>query len=262
MEKVRGDTLTIVSVALLAYITGNIVHEALGHGLACIATGGKPILVTTVSMECSAENRVVMAGGTIANVIAAMIFFGCARVTRSTARYFFWFCATINLFAASGYFLFSGVGGFGDWAMFIEGLPNQLLWRIGLTMFGGVAYMLTARFSLLEMRPLIGNDSQTRYSRSVELTRIPYFAGGTLACIAGCLNPGGMILVGLSAAASTFGGASGLLWMTQWLRGNGIPLGPDPEPSPIGRSWPWIIAAAIGACVFITVLGRGVRFAR
>lgn len=259
MEKSRGDMLTIVSVALVAYMAGNVVHEALGHGLACIATGGKPILVTTVSMECSADNRIVMAGGTIANIIAAAILFGCARAARSTARYFFWFCATINLFAASGYFLFSGVGGFGDWAMFIQGLANPLLWRIGLTVFGGFAYMMTARFSLLEMRPLIGNDLKTRYARSVELTRIPYFAGGTLACIAGCLNPGGMILVGLSAAASTFGGASGLLWMTQWLRGGAIPLGADPEPSPIARSWPWIIAAAISACLFIAVLGPGVK---
>jgi hypothetical protein len=34
-----------------------------------------------------------------------------------------------------------------------------------------------------------------RYQRAVRLTAVPYFAGGILMCIAGALNPKGMILV-------------------------------------------------------------------
>jgi hypothetical protein len=57
-------------------------------------------------------------------------------------------------------------------------------------------------------------------------------------CIAGALNPKGMILVLISAAASTFGGTSGLLWATNWLkRGTLIPYGPAAEPLPIRRNW-------------------------
>jgi hypothetical protein len=71
-----------------------------------------------------------------------------------------------------------------------------------------------------------------------------------------------MILVALSAAASTFGGTSGLLWMMNWLRGDRIPLGSDPEPMPIHRSWPWIVTAFALALAFVVVVGPGVRFAQ
>jgi hypothetical protein len=145
--------------------------------------------------------------------------------------------------------------------MFIQGFSPQWAWRIGLALFGAVAYMLAARFSLLEMRPLIGSEKDRRYVRAEELTKVPYFAGGILACIAGALNPAGWILVALSAAAASFGGTSGLLWMTNWLKGGRLPLGSEAEPAPIQRSWGWIVVAAIGACVFIAVVGPGLRFA-
>ena len=80
--------------------------------------------------------------------------------------------------------------------------------------------------------------------------------------MAGALNPQGWILVALSAAASTFGGTSGLLWTIDWLNRGWIPLGSEPEPMPIGRSWPWMAAACILALVFIFVLGPGVRLSR
>jgi len=169
---------------------------------------------------------------------------------------------TVNLFTATGYFLFSGIGGIGDWAAFIEGLGPQWLWRIGLTIFGATTYLLAARISLFELRPLIGSDKEQRYQRAIRLSRIPYFAGGILMCIAGALNPKGMILILISAAASTFGGTSGLLWTTDWLnRGTLIPSGPPAEPMPIHRSWPLIVAAGAIAIAFIGVLGPSVRLA-
>lgn len=132
-----------------------------------------------------------------------------------------------------------------------------------MAIFGAAAYMLVAWFSLLELRPLIGSSNKvTRFARAVRLSRMPYFAGGILACVAGALNPQGMILVALSAAASTFGGASGLLWMMNWLHGDRIPLGPEPEPMPIRRSWALIVTAFVLALAFVVVVGPGVRFAQ
>jgi hypothetical protein len=255
--------VTVVAIAVIAYMCGTMLHEAVGHGGACLLTGGSPKEITTVSMDCSADNRLVTAGGTIMNVMAGILFFALGRVTPRTSprlKYFLWIAMTVNLFAAAGYFLFSGIGGFGDWAMFIQGFRPQWAWRIGMAIFGGVTYMAVARFSLLELPPLIGSDKKQRFINAVRLSRLPYFAGGILACVAGSLNPQGWILVALSAAASTFGGASGLLWMMDWLKGNRIPVGSEPEPRPIERSWAWIAAASVLAVVFIVLLGPGVRF--
>jgi hypothetical protein len=259
------DTLTISSIAIIAYILATVLHEGVGHGGACLLVGGQPLVISTVHMECSADSRLVTAGGTLMNVIAGALAFALGRVTsrtHSSLKYFLWISMTVNLFVAAGYFAFSGIGGFGDWALFIQGLGPQWIWRIGMTIFGAAAYMLVAQFSLLELRPLIGSNKKQRYVRAIQLSKMPYFAGGILACVAGSLNPQGLILVVLSAAASAFGGTSGLLWMMDWLKGGRIPLGSEPEPVPIQRSWPWIATAIALALAFILVLGPGVHFAQ
>jgi hypothetical protein len=206
-----------------------------------------------------------MAGGTLANFLAGGLFFVLGRVTGPhfpRLKYFFWIGMTVNLYAATGYFLFSGIGGIGDWGDFIQGLGSQWLWRIGLTIFGAATYLLAARISLLELRPLIGSNKEERHRRAVRLSAIPYFAGGILMCIAGSLNPKGAVLILVSAAASTFGGTSALMWTPQMLRsGTLIPCRPPAEPMPINRSWPLIVAACGIAIAFIGVLGPSVRLA-
>ena len=80
-------------------------------------------------------------------------------------------------------------------------------------------------------------------------------------CVAGALNPRGMILILISAAASTFGGTSGLLWSTNWLRrGKMIPFGPPAEPMLIERSWVLIVAVCAVSIAYIFILGPSIRF--
>ena len=260
------DVLTVGAIGILAYMLGNVLHEGAGHGGACLLVGAKPLVLSSVHFECSLDSRLVMAGGTLVNLLAGAVFFALGRFTgRSYPRlkYFFWISMTVNLFTGTGYFLFSGIGGIGDWGDFIQGLGSQWLWRIGLTIFGAVTYLFAARISLLELRPLIGRTKEQRYRRAVRLSAIPYFAGGILMCIAGALNPKGMILILISAAASTFGGTSGLMWSTNWLnRGTMIPYGPPAELLPIHKSWPLIVAAGAIAIAYIAVLGPSVRLAR
>jgi hypothetical protein len=266
MDKVASpDALTVGSIGVLAYMLGNVLHEAVGHGGACLLVGAKPLVLSSVHFECSLDNRFVMAGGTLVNVLAGAAFFALGRLTgrrHPRLKYFFWIAMTVNLFSATGYFLFSGVGGFGDWGEFIQGLGPQWLWRVALAVFGAATYLLAGRISLLELRPLIGSNKEQRYRCAVRLSAIPYFAGGILMCIAGALNPVGMILILMSAAASTFGGTSGLLWTTDWLnRGTLIPSGPPAEPMPIYKSWPLIAATCALAVAFVAILGPSVRFA-
>lgn len=262
-ESERSDVLTIGAIAVFAYAIASVLHEGIGHGGACLLTGGKLIYVSTVAASCSNENRLVIAGGTLMNAVTAVVCFLLARMTSLRAvrfRFFLWLTMAVNLYTAAGYFLFSGIGGFGDWADFIRGFEPQWAWRVGMTIFGAAAYVLSARFLLLELRPLIGSDPAERFIRAARLSRIAYFTGGILACIAGALNPDGFILVALSAAASTFGGTSGLLWTLDWLKGSRIPRGAYAEPAAIRRSWPWIVAASAIALVFIAFIGPGVRF--
>jgi hypothetical protein len=263
-EASRGggpDTLTIIAIAIVATVVADVLHEGVGHGGACLLTGGHPLALSTVHFDCDNNGRLVAAGGTIVNFIAGLFFWlASRRATRSThLRYFLWLSMTLNFFATGGYFLFSGVGNIGDWADVIAGFQPAWLWRIGLTLLGVASYGLFMWIALLEMRPFLPKAGPERWKRARKLSLVSYFTDGILACIAGLFNPVGMILVAISAAAASFGGASGLYWMWNWLKGPRIPVGTFEMP-PLTRSRGWIVAASILAVVFVAVLGPGLKF--
>jgi hypothetical protein len=256
-----ADTWTIVAIAVVAYALGSVIHEGIGHGGACLITGGHPVALSTVHFDCAREGRLVDAGGTLANFAAGLIFWIASRAVSRNARlrYFLWLSMTINLLSAGGYFLFSGVGNIGDWAAVIAGLQPAWLWRVGLVIFGIVTYMLFVAIAIREMGPFLGRADAERPRRARKLTLVSYFAGGIISCIAGMFNPVGLILVGISAAAASFGGTSGLAWMWQLFRGRRIPES-SLQVGPLSQSWGWLIAGGILGLLFIFALGPGVKF--
>lgn len=260
-DSAYADRWTVIAIAIVATVCANLIHEGLGHGGTCLLTGGRPLVLSTVHFDCQGAGVVVAAGGTIANLIAGAIFWSTSRlVTRSThLRYFLWLSMTINLLGAGGYFLFSGVGNIGDWADVIQGQQPAWLWRVGLTVLGVASYLFFVWIALREMGPFLGRDRAGRVRRARSLTLTPYLTDGILSCIAGLFNPVGMILVAISAAAASFGGASALAWMPEWLHGTRIPTTESQMP-PLRRSRAWIASAAVVALSFIFVLGRGLKF--
>jgi len=160
---------------------------------------------------------------------------------RQHLRYFLWLLMTINLLQAGGYFLLSGLGNMGDWAYVIHDLAPAWLWRAGLTVLGMVSYVLLVWLALLELRPFLG-EHDWRRGGAKDLTIVPYVTGGILYTVAGMFNPVGMILVGVSAAAASFGGTSGLGWMTQCLGSKFAPK-VSGQPLTLQRSRGWMIAA-------------------
>lgn len=256
------DLWTIVAIAVSATVVTDLIHEGLGHGGLCIATGAQPLALSTVHFQCSVDTRLVAAGGTLANLISGTAFWGAARAVRQAAswRYFFWLLMTFNLFDASGYFLFSGIGNFGDWATVVAGWQPPWAWRGGLVVLGTVTYfLLFVPLCLRELGPFLGKDAEIRVRRARQLTIVPYLTGGVLSCVAGALNPVGPVLILVSAAAASFGGHSGLAWMWTLLYGPRIPSSELQMPE-IELNRAWMMAAAILAIVFIAALGPGVKF--
>ena len=258
----QPDLLTIAAIAICATVIGNFIHEGIGHGGVCVLTGGQPLVLSTVHFECSMDTRLVAAGGTLANLIFGALFLIATRALRQRApwRYFFWLLMTFNLFDAGGYFLFSGIGNFGDWAAVVAGWQPVWAWRAGLIALGTVTYfLLFVPLCLRELRPFLGKDAAIRVRRARRLTLTPYLTAGILSCVAGALNPVGPVLILLSAAAASFGGKSALAWMWTLLRSPLIPS-TDFQMPEIERSRGWMIAAVILAIVFIAGLGPGVKF--
>ncbi len=143
-EATKPDLLTVAAIAIVATVIADFIHEGLGHGGMCIATGGRPLALSTVHFECSAETRLVAAGGTLANLIFGALFWCASRAVKQSApwRYFFWLLLTFNLFEAGGYFLFSGIGNIGDWTAVVAGWQPAWAWRVGLVALGAVTYFI------------------------------------------------------------------------------------------------------------------------
>ncbi len=146
------DPVTIVAISIVAFAIANLLHEGAGHGGACMLAGGHAKVLSTVHFECSLDSRFVSAGGTLVNLVAGFVCWFALRFVRQGSghlRYFLWLLMTINLLSAGGYFMFSGVGNFGDWADVIHGFPPALLWRCGLTVLGVVSYVFVVWLALL-----------------------------------------------------------------------------------------------------------------
>ncbi|MDH4109396.1 MAG: hypothetical protein OEW35_13870 [Gammaproteobacteria bacterium] len=264
-DAARLDLVTVIAIALAAFSVTNFLHEGAGHGGACVAVGGNPIALSSIHFECDiadptgSSGRVVAAAGTIVNLIAgtiAILMLKSVSAANNPHTYFFvWLFATINLLMGAGYFLFSGAGNIGDWAVIANGLLQPAIWRPSLAIFGLLLYFLMARISSRAFRPLVGNDERS-LRRGRQLAMSAYFAGGILYCVSGLFNPLGPALIAISAAAASFGGASGLLWLSELLRHfPGTGSAPD-----IGRSYGWIGTGVVSGAVFVALLGPGILF--
>jgi hypothetical protein len=128
-------------------------------------------------------------------------------------RLFLWSLTAFNLLLGTGYFLFSGIGGIGDWAEWMKGLSPMWAWRVGFALLGAVSYFASAWLLARELVAIVGL-SEARMRRMTEarmrcMTWTIYFAGGLIACVAGVWNPMGWKLVLISAAASSWVGLRG-----------------------------------------------------
>ena len=265
-RRVPSDVISVASLAVLAYAAANVLHEGLGHGGACLAVGGVPRLLTSVSFECdlagasASGTRIVAAGGTVVNLLVgwmAGVAFGRVK-DGVVARFFLWLLATVNLLQAFGYFLFSGVGRVGDWAAVMAPVEPAWAWRSGIAIAGFTLYYLTTKRAFLALGGFIGGPVSGRQPIAQRLALIAYFTGGGLYCVSGVLNPGGMLLLLFSAAAASFGGTSGLAWGSQLLRGLGG--AGEGEPVRIPRDLRLVAAAGLTVFVFVFLLGPGIGF--
>src|SRR2546423_5082842 len=100
------DVVTVTAIALIAYAAPNVLHEAFGHGGACMLLGGKPIVLSSVHFECGDDamsalaRRGVAAAGTIANFVAGAGGLMASNATNpgreAHVSYFLWLFTTLN----------------------------------------------------------------------------------------------------------------------------------------------------------------------
>ena len=253
----QDDILTIAAISVVAGILCNVLHEGVGHGLTALLTGAKSGVLTTVAWSSAHDSRLVAAGGTLVNLAAGLIFWLMLRKaasSRGLTRYFLLVSFAFNLFTGTGYFFFSGVTGFGDWAAVIQGLRPHWMWRTLLAVGGAIAYFIAVRVVGAALVRYVGVP-RAQQKRLRRLTLVPYISAIVLASAAAPLNPLGIQLIWQSALPATAGGQSGFLWLQYYIPRRAQPVR---EADGLSRNYSWIIASAILAFAYVAILGRGV----
>jgi hypothetical protein len=263
------DFMTLLAVALVVYTASSIFHEGIGHGLARVLLGGKiGTIASTVCIPAGGElgqsaDRLIAAAGTVVNLLTAALCWRLLLSARNLSvwtHYFLWLLMTVNGFMGAGYLAVPTLIGFGDWMIVLRGLHPYWLLRAGFILVGVALYGAVAYLAVRTLEPFLSRDATLRRRRVLSLALVPYVAGGLAFCAAGLFNPVGMRLVIISAAASSFGGASGLVWLPFWTLGRG-PDGSTPEQPVVlpKRAW-WIALGITAGVMLIVILGRGIKF--
>jgi hypothetical protein len=247
----RHDKLTIISMAVVASAAATLLHEGVGHGVTAWLRGDVPTELTSNQLSTLRPDRWVDAGGTLVNLFAGIGSLLASRIARNRAnlRYFLWIFGAFNLLHGTGYFLFSGIGGFGDWNEVIRGLPHQVALRMSMTAFGAVTYALAVWWLAVLVRPFVAD--RPTYNT---VGRLPYLAEGLFSCAAGALDPLGFKVLLVSTIPAAFGGSSGLLWANSLL-----PRKTTGQTLLVGREIAWWIVAVLLGGFYIAVLGRGIQ---
>jgi hypothetical protein len=257
----KDDLPTVIALSALACILQDVLHEGLGHGVTAWLSGARQLTMSTVALQSDIDSRWISANGTLVNLLFAGIFWLLLlkpQRYKPVTFYFLVLAMAGNLFTGTGYFLFSGVANFGDWAAVIRGLQPHWMWRAGLILLGVVSYYASMLLVASKLKQFHGRDE--RSARLRRLCWTPYFTDGLLALLAGVLNPAGLFYVFASALPSTLGANAGLMSLPSMMRKWTVT--PEERRAPIQRSVAWIVVGAIACLVFIIVLGRGITFSR
>jgi hypothetical protein len=261
MACAKDDRLTLISISVLACILQDVLHEGLGHGVTAWLSGAQRLTISTVALQSDISTRWISANGTLVNLLFAAIFWLFLLKPQRFApdtRYFLVLAMAGNLFTATGYFCFSSVFNFGDWAAVIQGLQPNWLWRLGLFVLGAASYYASMLLVGAKLQPFRRQEEGIRRLRALCWT--PYFTDGILAGLGGLLNPLGLFYVIASALPSTLGANAGLISLPFMMQG---PVRVEGEQiSSIPRSFAWITVGAVGSLLFIFVLGRGLTWSR
>jgi hypothetical protein len=235
----------------------NVLHEGLGHGGVAWLSGAHRITVTSTYMEAGMDTRWILAAGTLVNLAVGLLGLMALRLTRQVSmplRMFVWSVTAFNLLLGTGYFLFSGIGGIGDWAEWMKGLSPVWGWRVGFALLGAVSYLASAWLLARELVAIVGLGE----ARLRRMTWVIYFAGGLTACLAGVRNPLGWKLVLISAAASSLGGASGLMWIPSIATRAARGLQPRAAAPPMPKMPLLYVTVAVLLAEYVWFLGPGV----
>jgi hypothetical protein len=242
------DVLTVAAIACAAFITADLSHEALGHGVVAHLMGAKELVLSYTYLSSDVQSPWISVAGPFANIVEGLLAFAVLRRVRlpAAAMLFVFLLMNFNLLDAGAYLIYSGILNSGDLAVVIAGLPHLGAIRLAMLVAGLMFY---AGFVVLGAQQVRRFASPQRL-----LVTIAYVAALGLNCAAAAVNPLGLKYFLLSGLPATAGANAGLFAMPGLTRRFADGL----DGLTVGRSYVWIGVGLLLAIGFVAVIGPGV----
>jgi hypothetical protein len=236
-----------VLLGMLAFVCACVAHEAIGHAGACLATGGRIVLLTSVYARCAPGAPVIDAAGPLMNlVVAAMAWRVFAwREPSSTMGQLAVFVFAFNAMWGAGYFIYSAVLDIGDLTFVWRDLhaTPPWLWRTVLGLLGVMLYRASLRVIAQRLPPKLP-------------VLLAYVSAGALAVISVCFANTDLIPAMREAVSESLLASVGLAYLALFPR----KFRATPVTVPVHVSG-WFTMAAVPIIVaFLWSLGRGLSW--
>lgn len=259
-QQQRVDHVTIIGLGLFLLPLLTMWHEIGGHASACLLTHGMIKTIGAFYVDCDsatlfARRLVACAGPCIDGGLAVIAWLIWRKVRGDTVRIACWLIAVSKSFVASGYLFFSGLSGVGDLGPGRDGLgpmAHPALWRIAICLLGALIYWRLIVLGIRTLSEMLGDAAATNSNRK-RIAHLYYATTGLAAVVVGLLNPVGLFITILSAAASSFGGNAGFISIG-YAGGRGGTV----KPFVVPRYWGALAAGIATTGGFAIVLGPSI----
>jgi hypothetical protein len=241
----QPSTPTLCALAAVAFVVACVAHEAVGHGGACLATGGTIVVLSSSLFRCAPPRVLVDAAGPLASLVTAAAAASVARAGGDgLRRTFFALLLAIAGFWAAGGLVSSAATDTDDLAFVLRSLPLRpyALWRVVMGAAGAALYVAVLR--------RVGRDLPAGRPLAAA-----YLTAGAVACISTVFYRGDLLPALREAALESLGASAGLLYLA--FRPDDLGRAPASRASvPCNR--PVIVLSVPVILLFWFALGRGI----
>jgi hypothetical protein len=179
----RDDIPTLMAIGVVAYVCETLLHEAVGHGGMCLASGYRVTAIAPLWMRCSTSTPLVNLAGPAANLIGAVVYWLILRLApprSDNVRFFVWLSFAFNGLVAAGYMGVGGLTGFGDWPAVLGPVAASWPARAGLVVVAVGLYVVFLRLAGGTLKRGVGAGTLTN-QRLRRLVLFPALAAAVVA---------------------------------------------------------------------------------
>jgi hypothetical protein len=243
----KDDIPTVLAAGILAATLAAVIHETVGHGIGCLADGGKITVLTSIWFRCQGAASLTVAAGPAASLVAGLVCLSMLhrRSLNGEVRLAITLSAAFNLFWFAGQLVFHAITNGDTWAVMARMQDWPWWWRPVSAVLGAVCYVAATRAIIRTQR----TNGKLHWGAILG----SYAAGAVSAMLAGLMWAPMPIRSALEGLLALGAAPIGLLVVAAAARRE-----PNARRITVSRSTIMIVLSVSVYVIFLAVQARGI----